>query len=149
MSYYIWVERVCFVNGVYPSFFSFEERNIKPKKKKRKIDEKMELKGRSPKQLTDLWFICSTSVFGKTFYCYQNCRALLLLSVEYGFTRPLVDHWKLSAIALTTGWVSCGRNVTKLCQVHFEPIYSAFSPSVGENPRLYESIIRSLLWDRA
>lgn len=42
------------MNGVYPSFFSFEERNIKPKKKKRKIDEKMELKGRSPKQLTDL-----------------------------------------------------------------------------------------------
>ena len=41
------------MNGVYPSFFSFEERNIKHTKK-RKIDEKMELKGRSPKQLTDL-----------------------------------------------------------------------------------------------
>ena len=54
MSYYIWVESVCFVNGVYPSFFSFEELNVKQKKKKRKIDEKTELKERSPKQLTDL-----------------------------------------------------------------------------------------------
>ena len=147
MSYYIWVESVCFVNGVYPSFFSFEELNIK--QQKRKIDEKTELKGRSPKQLTDLWLICSSSVFGKTFYCYQNCHALLLLSVEYGFTRHLVDHCRLSAIALTTMsfvWPECNEALSSSLWAY---IYPAFSPSVGENPRLYESIIRSLLLDRA
>lgn len=45
-------------------------------------------------------------------------------------------------------WVSCDWTVGKLCQVHFEPIYSAFAPSGGETPRLYESIVRSFLLDR-
>ena len=147
MSYYIWVESVCFVNGVYPSFFSFKELNVK-QQQKRKIDEKTELKGRSPKQLTDLWLICSSSVFGKTFYCYQNCHAWLLLSVEYGFTRHLVDHWRLSAIALTTMsfmWLECNEALSSSLWGYLLSFFSVCQ----RNPCLYESIIRSLLLDRA
>ena len=128
---------------VFIQVFSVSRNWILNKKKKRKIDEKTELKGRSPKQLTDLWLICSSSVFGKTFYCYQNCHALLLLSVEYGFTLHLVDHCRLSAIALTTMsfmWPECNEALSSSSSL-WAYIYSAFSPSVGENPRLYESII--------